>query len=183
MNATGISSKTNGRLNRILKVSKTLRSIFLAALIIEAASALALIIVISIAASHGLKSQHDLRIFHVTLASTATMKSQVVFENCGTAAALPFAFMVTLSLFRFFTQLKDGHLFDSQTVKHLEKAGRWWIMLGFVQIVFQISESCIFSSGDVTFSPNAVIGGMIVFFAAWLLGEAQKLQEEQELTV
>ncbi len=91
--------------------------------------------------------------------------------------------MVTLSLFRFFTRLKDGCLFDSQTVKHLEKAGKWWIVLGLVQIALQISESCIFSSGNVAFSANGFIGGLIVFFVALLLGEAQKLQEEQELTV
>jgi hypothetical protein len=166
MNTNEISPKTNVRLNRIIKFSKVLRTVFFVGLVVQAASEFGIIVAIPIAALNGLKSQ-------------------VVFEICSAGVVLLFAFVVTLNFFRFFTRIKDGCLFDSQTVKYLETAGKWWIALGLVQILFQCVEAYFFPPHDITItiSANGLLGGVMVFFIAWLFGEAQKLQEEQELTV
>jgi hypothetical protein len=91
--------------------------------------------------------------------------------------------MVTLSLFRFFSRFKDGHLFDAQTVRCLETAAKWWIVLGIVQATIQAVGAFLYALNNVNISGDGIVGGLIVFFVAWVLGEAQKLQEEQELTV
>ena len=91
--------------------------------------------------------------------------------------------MVTLNFFRFFTRLKDGRLFDAPTVRYLETAGKWWIVLGVVQILTGLGEVYLFSPRGFTVSGDGIVAGLIVFFVAWFLGEAQELQEEQELTV
>ncbi|HXR48833.1 MAG TPA: DUF2975 domain-containing protein [Candidatus Limnocylindrales bacterium] len=91
--------------------------------------------------------------------------------------------MVTLNFFRFFTRLKDGRLFDAPTVRYLETAGKWWIVLGVVQILTGLGEVYLFSPRGFTVSGDAIVAGLIVFFVAWFFREAQELQEEQELTV
>ena len=64
------------------------------------------------------------------IAIIARFKSEIIFEHFSMCAVMPFAFMVTLNFFRFFNRLKEGHLFDSQTVRHLKIAGKWWIDSG-----------------------------------------------------
>ena len=117
------------------------------------------------------------------IAIIARFKSEIVFEHFSVCAVMPFAFMVTLNFFRFFNRLKEGHLFDSQTVRHLEIAGKWWIILGLIQVVFQSLKTYLFSPENIIISGDGIVGGLIVFFVAWIMGEAQKIQEEQELTV
>ena len=164
MNTNETPLKAASRLNRIKAVSKVLRAIFLAALIVQVVGILASVVTIPIAVLTGIKSQ-------------------IVFKNCSVGAALPFAFMVTLNFFRFFSRLKEGHLFDAQTVRHLEVAGKWWIVLGIIQIIFQSLEAYTFSPQNINISGSGVVAGLIVFFVAWVFREAQALQEEQELTV
>jgi len=165
MNTNENASKTSPRLNRIKAVSKVLRAILLAALIVQAAGILAAVIVVPVAAAN------------------AGFKSHVIFLNCSMLAILPFGFMVTLNFFRFFTRLKDGRLFDAPTVRYLETAGKWWIVLGVVQIVSGLVEVYLFSPRNITISGDGIAAGLIVFFVAWFFREAQELQEEQELTV
>jgi len=101
----------------------------------------------------------------------------------GTPLALTLCLMINLKLFRFFDQLKNGHLFDVSTVRNLDKAGRWWVALWFFESVFygigheffQFTNSWDFSGGLFT--------GLTLIFVAWLLKEAQELQSEQDLTV
>ncbi len=165
MNSNENASKTSTRLNRIKAVSKVVRAILLAALIVQAAGMLAAVVVIPLAAAN------------------AGLKSHVTFQNCSMLATLPFGFMVTLNFFRFFTRLKDGHLFDWQTVRYLETAGKWWIVLGLLQIISGLVEVCLFSPRNIIVSGDGIVAGLIVFFVAWFFREAQELQEEQALTV
>jgi hypothetical protein len=165
MNTNENAPETSPRLNRIKTVSKVLRAILLAALIVQAAGILAFVIVIPVAAA------------------SVGLKSHVTFQNCSLLATVPFGFMVTLNFYRFFTRLKDGRLFDSQTVRHLETAGKWWIVLGVVQILSGLVEVYLFSPRNFTVSGDAIVAGLIVFFVAWFFREAQELQEEQALTV
>jgi hypothetical protein len=160
-----ITTNTNPRLKRIKTVSKVLRAILFAGMVIQTAGILAFVIIVPLAAiSVGLKS-------HLT------------FQNCSALASLPFGFMVTLNFFRFFDRLKNGRLFDSQTVRYLEIAGKWWIVFGIVQIILGAFEAYFFSPKNILVSGNGIVAGLMVFFVAWLLREAQELQEEQELTV
>ena len=91
--------------------------------------------------------------------------------------------MVTLNFYQFFGHLKEGRLFDSQTVKYLETAGKWWIVLGITQIVFRSLEAYIFSPRNIILSGDGIGAGLVVVFIAWLFREANELKEEQELTV
>lgn len=163
MNET--TSKSNPRLKRIETVSKVLRTILFAGLIIQTAGMIAFAIIVLLAAVNG------------------GLKSHITFQNCSALASLPFGFMVTLQLFRFFDRLKNGRLFDSQTVRHLESAGKWWIVFGIVQIILGALEASLLAPKNLLVSGNGIVAGLLVFFVAWLLREAQELQEEQELTV
>jgi hypothetical protein len=87
-----------------------------------------------------------------------------------------------LKLFRFFDRLKNGYLFDAQTVGNLDAAGRWWIVLWLFQGLFYQIEYQYFGHAMVLGS-SGLFAGLILIFVSWLLKEAQELQEEQELTV
>jgi hypothetical protein len=114
----------------------------------------------------------------------------------GLALLLGFRFIVNLKLFRFFDRLKDGHLFDAKTVGHLDAAGKWWIVLWLFDVLFHEIRRGVFQIpdyGDPTglgiwnvwniYNFGSLFVGLVLMFVAWLLKEAQGLQEEQELTV
>lgn len=164
MNTNEISSKANCRKNRIKATSRVLRTVLFAALIVQIIGIVGLFIAIPAA------------IFD-------RFKSEIVFTNLGSCAIMPFSFMVTLSFFRFFNRLKDGHLFDAQTVSYLEMAGKWWILLGIAQAVFQALQAYLFHPRNINVSGSGIVAGLIIFFIGWVLREAQELKEEQELTV
>src|ERR1039458_3320785 len=115
---------------------------------------------------------------------------QKAYLTCGTILWAWLGFIVNLKLFRFFDRLKDGHLFDAQTVGNLDAAGKWWIVLWLYDVlfhevrlgVFQISDDWNPISLDIL-SFGSLFAGLVLIFVAWLLKEAQGLQEEQELTV
>ena len=93
--------------------------------------------------------------------------------------------VVTWQLFRFFDRLKTGHFFDAQTVRHLAAAGKWWIVLWLYDVLMFFIRSGIFKIDDgwKPIDPATLFAGLVMVFIAWLLKEAQGLQEEQELTV
>jgi hypothetical protein len=93
-----------------------------------------------------------------------------------------FYFIVNLKLFRFFDRLKNGHLFDAQTVKNLDAAGKWWIVLWLYTGLFDSVRNELFQT-KTTWDAGGLFAGLALIFVAWLLKEAQELQEEQELTV
>jgi len=92
------------------------------------------------------------------------------------------AFYVNSRLFRFFGRLKNGYLFDRETVGYLDSAGKWWIgaWLYSDMLTFLIRH-WVFQPQDLNF--GGLSAGLILLFVAWMLKEAQGLQEEQELTV
>ena len=107
----------------------------------------------------------------------------------GLVLVLGFRFIVNLKLFRFFGRFKDGHLFDATTVGNLDAAGKWWIVLWLFDVLFheirlgffQISDDGNSSSFDIL-NFGGLFAGLVLIFVAWLLKEAQEIQEEQELT-
>jgi hypothetical protein len=159
------TSKPNPRVNRIKTVSKILRACLFAGLIVQTAGMVASVIIVPL------------------VVMNVGLRSHITFQNGSALASLPFGFMVTLNFFRFFDRLKNGRLFDSQTVRYLEIAGKWWIILGIVQIIMGAFEAYLYSPTNINVSGNSIVAGLTIFFVAWLLREAQELQEEQELTV
>jgi hypothetical protein len=95
-----------------------------------------------------------------------------------------FRLVVNFYFFRFFDRLQNGNLFDSKTVGNLDAAGKWWIVLWLYEFLHAEIGSEIFqTSTDWIWNVSGLFAGLIFIFVAWLLKEAQELQEEQELTV
>jgi hypothetical protein len=94
-----------------------------------------------------------------------------------------FCLIVNLKLFRFFDRLKNGHLFDAQTVGNLDGAGRWWIALWLFESLFYAIGHEYFQMASTAYFGGGFFAGLTLIFVAWLLKEAQELQEEQALTV
>jgi hypothetical protein len=164
MNTNENPPKAMTRLRRIKAVSKTVRNILVAVLIVQGLGILALVMFAAAAAFGG-------------------FKSSLAFENSCGLAPLPFVFMVTLSFFRFFDRLKNGRLFDSQTVEHLQTAGKWWIGAGTIQVISASFGSFMFAPRNIMGSGDGIVAGFAVVFIAWIMDEGRKIQEEQELTV
>lgn len=169
MNANGLSPKPVSRMNRIQKVSKFVRAVLLATLGLQV---LVMVVGLPLVVLYALN-----RIFQ------GAYPSQAAFMNCSTLLASPFIFIVTLNFFRLFSRFNNGQLFDAQTVRHLESAGKWWIVLGIIQVIFQSFEAYVFHPQDINISGSGIVAGLVVFFIGWVFREAQELQEEQELTV
>jgi len=100
----------------------------------------------------------------------------------GTILWACLGFIVNLRLLRFFNRLKDGHLFDAQTVGNLDAAGKWWIAFWLFEGLFQQIGHSVFQIA-INWNPGGLFAGLAFIFVAWLLKEAQELQAEQELTV
>jgi hypothetical protein len=105
------------------------------------------------------------------------------YLQCGAPLLMVFCFIVTLKLFRFFDRLKNGHLFDAQTVGNLDNAGRWWVALWFFEILFYAIGHEFFHMTRAADFGGGLFAGLTLIFVAWLLKEAQELQQEQALTV
>ncbi len=100
----------------------------------------------------------------------------------GSALMCVFYFVVNLKLFRFFERLKNGSLFDVHTVGYLDAAGKWWLALWLYDGFFYGIRTLCFQV-KMTWEFGSLFSALTLIFVAWLLKEAQELQEEQELTV
>jgi hypothetical protein len=154
------------QMGRIQKVSSIVRTLFLAALIIEVVGMAGRLVALLFMCSR-----------------PSTFESRADFNNGAEFLVLPFAFMVTLHFFHFFSRLKNSLLFEVETTRHLESAGKWWIALGIVQAILQFSGGCIYTPSNIVVTgSNQIFGGLVVFFIAWVFRVGMKLKEEQELT-
>ncbi|HAO79976.1 MAG TPA: hypothetical protein DCQ92_13600 [Verrucomicrobia subdivision 3 bacterium] len=108
--------------------------------------------------------------------------SATLYLQGGVAILLALSFVVNLKLFRFFDRLKNGYLFDAKTVGNLDAAGKWWIVLWLFEVLFYEIGHGVFQISDA-WNSGGLFAGLTLIFVAWLLKEAQELQEEQELTV
>ena len=101
--------------------------------------------------------------------------------------ALLMVFMTNLKIFRFFNRLKHGYLFDQETVENLNSAGTYWLLMWLYQIVWLALQQGLyadrFDASRIHADLGSLFAGLTLKFVAWLLKEAQELQEEQELTV
>ena len=106
----------------------------------------------------------------------------MTYTMCGMAILHALGLVINLKLFRFFDRLRSGHLFDAQTVGNLDAAGKWWLALWLYQGLFYGLGQEYFQL-KMVWNSGGWFAGLILIFVAWLLNEAQGLQEEQELTV
>jgi hypothetical protein len=100
-----------------------------------------------------------------------------------------FAFMTNLKIFRFLDRLKNGCFFDAQTVGYLNAAASWWLVLWIYEMVeYALMQQPWNNPHDFSlyhFPPDmgGLFAALTLKFVAWFFREAQELQEEQELTV
>ncbi len=93
-------------------------------------------------------------------------------------------FIAFVCLFRFFGRLKNGYLFDGQAISQLASAGKWLLAQWLFEVLFGTYGSLVFGIGIISLmNLDSLLAGLTLVCGAWLLKEAQELQEEQELTV
>ena len=97
--------------------------------------------------------------------------------------ALPIVGLImTLNLYRFFRRLSNGCVFDKPLVTYLHAAGIWCLALWICLMLTDLSEMLFFHQ-VFHFHLIVFLFGAGLLFIAWLLREAQNLQEEHKLTV
>ena len=87
------------------------------------------------------------------------------------------AFWGGIVLLRLFWLYGRGILFSAKNVTCIRFFG-WWIMIDWF-IEFQMRSEL----RDMDLSCTPLFVGLLVIFAAWIMDEGRKIQEEQELTV
>jgi hypothetical protein len=111
--------------------------------------------------------------------------ARMIYIGSAASIELVLAILISWQFFRFFDRLKNGALFDAKTVGHLAAAGRWWLVYWLLDVLIGLVGIVSFGARLERVGPllASLLAGMMVVFVAWLLEEAQELQEEQALTV
>jgi len=156
---------------KIMKVSKVIHAILFAGLILWGMGILGSLIMAVIAPFVSRNNPY--------------WPDQLLFVRVFVSMTL--CFVVNLNFLRFFGRLKEGKLFDLPMAENLKSAGKSWLGLWLFTVLtaainchqqpemkITIDDLCDFSD---------LFAGSFVIIIAWLLKEAQELQEEQELTV
>ena len=154
---------------KIIQVSKILRAVLFGGLVLWIVAILTFLF--------------DL-IFPMFFVPKDKLYASTIFIPGSMALLAALGLVVNLRLFGFFDRLKNGHLFDAQTVGYLDAAGKWWIVFWlFEGLIFEIGDHFFQSRMTASWGFGGLFAGLALLFVAWLLKEAQELQEEQELTV
>jgi hypothetical protein len=155
---------------KIIKVSKILRNIAFAGLVV-----LGILIPISL----------------ITAVLTPLLLKKLPTDTTQILIIPTFiiAFITNLKILRFFDRLKLGCFFDAQTVGYLNAAANWWLALWIYEVVFYIlmqqpwNNPHDFSLYHFPPDVGGLFAALTLKFVAWFFREAQELQEEQALTV
>jgi hypothetical protein len=100
-----------------------------------------------------------------------------------------FVFITNLKIFRFLDRLMNGRYFDAQTVGYLNAAANWWLGMWLYEVMQYVLMQQPWNNPHnfslYHFPPDAggLFAALTLKFVAWFFREAQELQEEQELTV
>jgi hypothetical protein len=173
MNANEISPKANSRMNRIQKVSKYLRLILQYGILLWCFFRLLL----SLLADHGIISS----IMKISNSATKPIGNDlfliVPIYSCMLLIGFLFWYRTVVKLFGLF---EKGILFTAETVRCIQILGGIYFAKFFLELTFHfiVANPALISSrfGDLFI-------GFFIFFIGWLIDEARKIQEEQELTV
>lgn len=169
MNVSDISSKSNRRLNRIKKVSRYLRLTLQYGIPLWILFCLSLVV----ATHFGLKlppqaSQMTNTVPHEWLLSYGFLRLFLFI----------FWYRTLVKLFGFF---ENGIFFTSETVRCLKALGSVYLVGFLLALLFHFTlhkAELLFGVGlEEPFT------GFFIIFIGWLIDEARKLREEQELTV
>jgi hypothetical protein len=176
-NANVITPKTNARLNRIQKVSKCIRLflqygiplIIIAMMVLEYLAVMHKITLPNPSHPSETGSSSDL------IAHAGAMQSWIILS----LVVYLFWYRTALKLFGFF---EKGILFTAETVRCIQIFGgiyfaRFLVQLGFYLFV-PLPDNHWLGMGL-----SDLFTGLLIIFIGWLIDEARKIREEQELTV
>jgi Protein of unknown function (DUF2975) len=171
MNANEISLKTNSRMNRIQKVSKCIRLFLLYGIPLIWIGFLVSIFFVSKDWATTQLNSPDAKIVVAQMNSTAghlwTLSEAILFL---------FWYRTVLKLFGFFER---GILFTPETVRCIQILGGIYIADFLVGFVFYFLIPKFLNDWGL----GHLLAGLFIIFIGWLIDEARKIQEEQELTV
>ena len=191
MNANEISPKANFRMNRIQKVSRCIRLFLLFGIPLFAFVWFPLFLGMANQWHHDhARWVEDLR--YVVLLIANYWFGPPTFWDVFDAHRLPFLiyglFWLAVFFFWFCTILKllgffeKGILFTAETVRCLQILGGIYILKFMLQLTLYVLMFP--DSGQVlTVGTSGLFAGMLIIFIGWLIDEARKIREEQELTV
>jgi hypothetical protein len=169
MNANKLSPKADVRMNRIQKVSKCIR------LFLQCSFWFWLVILIgqimwAFALDAHPNNPHAVPPKIACLEMTRMILRLTIIVLCN------------LSLLKLFRLFENGILFTAKSVRCLQILGglcvaKWLLELSF-SFLLANAESPLVTAGL-----SDLFAGLLIIFIGWLIDEARKIQEEQELTV
>lgn len=168
-----ISSKGGSRLDRIRQISKCVR------LILQFGIPLWVIFyltVFSLLPSYGIKTPF----FSIQASKAHAHDTSAIFPIYGALLLIVFLFWyrTVIRLFGFF---EKGVLFTAETVRCIQLLGGIYIARFFLALAVKFllpGEEWVGAGMN-----NSLFIGFFMIFIGWLIDEARKIQEEQELTV
>jgi hypothetical protein len=171
--ANQISPKSNARMNRIQKVSKYFR------LILQYGIPVWVILDLTFSEfviNYGIK----MPFFSRQASEAHAHDSSMIFPIYGVLLLIIFLFWyrTILKLFGFF---EKGVLFTAETVRCIQLLGGIYIARFFLALAFKFLLPDDESVGAGLH--NNLFIGFFMIFIGWLIDEARKIREEQELTV
>jgi len=86
-------------------------------------------------------------------------------------------FLSGLALFALFQLYGEGIVFSAKNVRYIRYLGYALILSWGIDYLMQASLH------DMALSMTPVLVGFLIIFAAWIMDEGRKIQEEQALTV
>lgn len=110
-------------------------------------------------------------------------------QRDGVARVLAAFYMTYLALgaflfFRLFAQFESLRIFAVESVRALTRVGSWMIGLWIASILFQVSKTAFLSNPVFHFDLGVgLLPGLFVLVIAWVIGEGNRLAEDQALTV
>jgi hypothetical protein len=171
MNASEISPKANNRMTRIQKVSKQLRLILQYGIPLWFLFGTGL----SVLMDYGIKIPLYSNPARAPYGHTNT--NLILIHSCLLLVLFLFWYRTVIKLFGFF---EKGILFTAETVRCIQLLGWIYILnflLGMIFLLLLQNDQRV--GADV----SDLFTGFFIFFIGWLIDEARKIREEQELTV
>jgi DUF2975 family protein len=182
MSANEISSKANFRMNRIQKVSKCIRLFLLYGIPIMVVCFFASGFFIS---KGWLDNQLQTPDGIMVTKLNQTLKAHetaVLLEEVFSLAIFLFWYRTTLKLFGYF---EKGILFTAETVRCIQILGGIYIVKFLLHTAFSFFIPAVDFPvhTEAAKGLSALFAGLPLIFIGWLIDEARKIREEQELTV
>jgi len=174
MNANEIVTKTNDRMNRIQKISKFLRLILQYGILLWIFFGLLL----ALLAEHGVKvPSFSKSSWSAPVLAGTDLYYIFPLYSCLLLVIFLFWYQIVVKLFGLFER---GVLFTAETVRCIQILGGIYFARFFLELIFQY---LVLNPVLIRSRLSDLFTGFFIFFIGWLIDEARKIQEEQELTV